>query len=183
LQIQLKRGIKNMKRYGYDTLIISFILLIILGSARYNILLAKRVRPQPPTTTLKEIARCGPFIAYDNGTVKDTKTGFMWAGKDNGEDITWQDAKRYCENYRGGGYSDWRMPTKDELEGTYDENKENRYGIHITNKLIDISSCCSWALETRGSLAVRFNFYYGRWNWACQSGSLHTRALPVRSGN
>ncbi len=172
-----------MRRYVFGALIIPLILLIIFGSAGYNILLAKRMKTQPPTPTLKEIARDGHFIAYDNGTVKDTKTGLMWAAKDNGEDINWQDAKRYCENYRGGGYNDWRMPTLDELKGTYDKNKENRYDIHVTNKLIDISACCPWALETRGSLAARFNFYYGLWNWACQSGSLFTRALPVRSGN
>jgi len=172
-----------MKRYVYGVLIISLILLIIFGSAGYNILLANRVKTQPPTPTLKEIARGGRFIAYDNGTVKDPKTGLMWAAKDNGEDINWQDAKRYCENYRGGGYNDWRMPTQDELKGTYDKNKENRYDIHITDKLIHISAPCSWASETRGSLAARFNFYYGLWNWACQSGSLFTRALPVRSGN
>jgi len=49
----------------------------------------------------KEIESDGRFVAYDNGTVKDTKTGLMWASKDNGEDITWKGAKRYCENYRG----------------------------------------------------------------------------------
>jgi len=132
---------------------------------------------------VKEIARDGRFIAYSNSTVLDTKTGLMWASKDNGKDINWQDAKRYCENYRGGGYNDWRMPTLDELKGTYDNIKENRYDIHLTKKFIDISACCPWALETRGSLAARFNFYYGLWNWACQSGSLFTRALPVRSCN
>lgn len=68
----------------------------------------------------KEISRDGRFIAYDNGTVKDTEKGLMWAAKDNGKDINWKDAKRYCENYRGGGYTDWRMPTLDELAGLYD---------------------------------------------------------------
>jgi len=30
------------------------------------------------------------FIAKGNGTVLDTKTGLMWAAKDNGSDINWQ---------------------------------------------------------------------------------------------
>ncbi len=34
----------------------------------------------------------GRFVAYANGTVKDTKTGLMWASKDNGKDINWKDA-------------------------------------------------------------------------------------------
>jgi hypothetical protein len=59
----------------------------------------------------------GRFIAYDNGTVLDTRSNLMWAAKDNGSKVTWQDAKSYCANYRGGGYTDWRMPTLDEFAG------------------------------------------------------------------
>jgi len=76
--------------------------------------------------TLKEIGKDGRFIAYDDGTVLDTRTNLMWADKDNSSDINWQGAKSYCENYRGGGYSDWRMPTQDELAGLYDEGKTSK---------------------------------------------------------
>lgn len=62
----------------------------------------------------------GRFIAYDNGTVLDTLTNRMWAAKDNGSDIDGANAKSYYENYRGCGYSDWRMPTQDELANIYD---------------------------------------------------------------
>lgn len=48
--------------------------------------------------------------------VIDPSTRLMWAARDNGSDINWNDAKRYCETYRGGGYSDWRMPTVAELK-------------------------------------------------------------------
>jgi len=61
------------------------------------------------------------FVDNKNGTVTDTKTGLMWAVRDNGGDTTWDGAKSYCENYRGGGYSDWRMPTIEELKSLYDE--------------------------------------------------------------
>ena len=60
-----------------------------------------------------EKARDGRFIAYENETVLDTKTKLMWAAKDNGSPLNWGDAKSYCENYRGGGYTNWRMPTQD----------------------------------------------------------------------
>ncbi len=59
---------------------------------------------------LTEIARGGHYIAYDDGLVIDTRTNLMWAAKDNGENVNWNVARVYCENYRGGGYSDWRMP-------------------------------------------------------------------------
>src|SRR4030042_2035306 len=68
----------------------------------------------------KESANGNRFIAYDNGTVLDRQTGLMWAAKDNGSDIDWSNAKRYCENYRGGDYTDWRLPTQDELAGVYE---------------------------------------------------------------
>ena len=135
----------------------------------------------------KEIKRDGRFIAYANGTVKDTKTGLMWAAKDNGKSINWKNAKRYCENYRGGGYTDWRMPTQDELAGLYDESEsyqatQRDYNVHLT-KLIELSTGVPWASETSGSDAASFFFNDGRRYWSYQSNSSYlARALPVRSG-
>jgi hypothetical protein len=134
----------------------------------------------------EEIARDGRFIAYDNGTVLDTRTNLMWAAKDNGSDIEWQDAKFYCENYRGGSYKDWRMPTLDELEGLYDAKKSrsaacyNRNNIHVATELIDITCFNPWAWETNGSDAANFSFYDGRRSWYAQSLNYYYRALPVR---
>ena len=126
----------------------------------------------------RKTKRDGRFIAYDNGTVKDTKTGLMWASKDNGKDINWKDAKRYCENYRGGGYTDWRMPTREELAGLYDKSEsyqatQRAYNVHLT-KLIELSACCPWASETSGSDAAIFYFNDGRRFWGSQSGSVGT---------
>ena len=50
----------------------------------------------------------------------DSSTGLMWAGKDNGKNVNWHQAVKYCRNLRLGGYSDWRLPTITELEGIYD---------------------------------------------------------------
>jgi hypothetical protein len=131
-----------------------------------------------------ETARDGRFIAYDNGTVLDTKTKLMWAAKDNGSRINWANAKSYCETYRGGGYSDWRMPTQDELAGLYDAGKLYKsdcgYDVHLT-ELIRLTCTATWASETRGSDAALFSFT-GTRSWGPQSYDLDTRALPVRSG-
>ena len=135
----------------------------------------------------KEIESDGRFVAYDNGTVKDTKTGLMWASKDNGEGINWKGAKRYCEYYRGGGYTDCRMPTIDELAGLYYKSvsyqaKLGSYDVNLT-KLIQLTACCHWASETLGSTAASFYFYTGHRIWFGRSGSCRRRALPVRGGN
>jgi uncharacterized protein (TIGR02145 family) len=124
------------------------------------------------------------FIANSNGTVLDTQTNLMWAARDNGSNINWANAKSYCENYRGGGYTDWRMPTQDELAGLYDAGKSYKatqryYNVNLT-ELIQLSACCPWASETRGSDAAYFNLG-GKRGWVHQSDASEGRALPVRS--
>ena len=51
----------------------------------------------------------------------DPATGLMWAGKDNGRDVNWRNATKYCRDLRLGGYADWRLRTIEELEGIYDK--------------------------------------------------------------
>jgi Protein of unknown function (DUF1566) len=52
----------------------------------------------------------------------DPSTGLMWAGKDNGKDVSWKKAVKYCRDLRLGGYSDWRLAMLAELEGIYDKS-------------------------------------------------------------
>jgi hypothetical protein len=141
------------------------------------------VGQQPTATTVGETGRDGRFIAYNNGTVLDTRTNLMWAAKDNGQDINWANAKSYCDNYRGGGYSDWRMPKQDEMAGLYDTGKTYKsgagYDVHLT-ELIHLTWTSTWASETRGSESAVFNFLSGGRFWGRQSFT-DSRALPVRS--
>jgi hypothetical protein len=52
----------------------------------------------------------------------DPSTGLMWAGKDNGKDVTWKNAVKYCRDLRLAEYSDWRLASIGELEGIYDKD-------------------------------------------------------------
>jgi Uncharacterized protein containing caspase domain len=113
-------------------------------------------------------------------TYTDLSSGLMWAAKDNGAGITWQEAKKYCEAYRGGGYTDWRMPTQEELAGLYDSAVVGKNGYKLTN-LIELTSCCLWASETRDYDAALFAFDGGYSFWLSQSIRTFYRALPVRS--
>ena len=139
-------------------------------------------RPSQPLA--QETARDGRFIAYMDETVLDTSTNLMWAAKDNGRDINWANAKSYCENYRGGGYTDWRLPTLDELSGLYDKTKTYRSTCGDVNltKLIRLTCRAPWASEARGSEAAYFFFYSGDRRWDLQSSGQGARSLPVRSG-
>ena len=130
------------------------------------------------SSTAGEKPRDGRFISYDNGTVLDTKTKLMWAAKDNGSNIYWQDAMSYCGNYRGGGYTDWRIPTQDELAGLYDDSITGNHNYHLT-KLITMTSCCAWASEQFRGNGKAFNFTNGM---RLAPGRNYPHALPVRSG-
>ncbi|MEI6608137.1 MAG: caspase family protein [Deltaproteobacteria bacterium] len=119
------------------------------------------------------LARHNSKVVTASYTDPHTGLSLMWAWQDNGSSINWNDAKAYCENYRGGGYTDWRMPTQDELAGLYasDAHKDK---IKLTNHYV-------WAAETSGSDAAYFHFNTGGRYWYHQSGGDDLRALPVRS--
>lgn len=151
--------------------------------------------PRPSVSTANKIRRDGRFIAYDNGTVLDTNTNLMWAAKDNGANINWANAKSYCENYRGGGYSDWRMPTQDELAGLYDAKItpyqsecrpfSSTIDIHLT-ELIHLSCPPVWASEAikgaKGDAEDAAYFHFGNGERSRLAQFLRFYALPVRSG-
>lgn len=136
----------------------------------------------------------GRFIAYENGTVLDNKTNLMWAAKDNGSNINWADAKFYCESYCEGGFTDWRMPTQDELAGLYDKSKSRPTkcyrsdNIHVATELIDITCLTLWASSgwNTSGWGDAFNFSTGArvapfYYDAVQAAGTNIRALPVRS--
>lgn len=123
----------------------------------------------------KNIIRDASSVDYDNAPVLDTNTNLMWAANDNGSDINWAEAKSYCDNYRGGGYTDWRMPTQDELAGLeashFHKDKENEAYCYWV-----------WASENRETDAAGFGFGGGSRGWTHQSNCYGNRALPVRFG-
>lgn len=120
------------------------------------------------------------YVDNGDGTVTDAKTGLMWAAADNGDPINWSDARSYCQNYSGGGHTDWRMPNMAELKSLFNPKAKSKPDYYI-NILIKITSQSLWASNTREYKAARFNFTYGQEYWLRQSYSGPTRVLPVRS--
>jgi Protein of unknown function (DUF1566) len=93
----------------------------------------------------------------------------MWTVRDNGSDVNWNEAKAYCEACRVGGYSDWRMPTIEELEGLYvKENsykpRDADYPAHIAKPFI-LTDLGHWSSTLNdSSSAFFFGFYFGERN-------------------
>jgi uncharacterized protein DUF1566 len=124
---------------------------------------------------------CADFNSVDkeqftsgNGTVLDTKTELMWAATDNRGSLTWQEAVDYCNAYTGGGFDDWRMPKKAELQ-TLIEAKIQKGG-----EIIDLSSDLVWAAETDDSKGAYCNFKAAGCSWMERVISISFHALPVR---
>ena len=135
------------------------------------------------STKVTDTKRRDRFIAYSNGTVLDTVTNLMWAAKDSEAKMNWSSANNYCENYRGGGYTDWRMPTKEEVGGLYDKGSISRNYFNVTDliEITKITEGAIWASDQIGESAacVYFNLQ-GRPFWWSKTGECG--ALPVRSG-
>jgi hypothetical protein len=64
--------------------------------------------------------RSSPQQTQVRGYWTDPATGLMWAGKDNGKDVSWHHAIKYCRNLRLAGYADWRLANMFELQPIYD---------------------------------------------------------------
>jgi hypothetical protein len=56
------------------------------------------------------------FIDNGDGTITDSSTGLMWEQSPAATTYTWKQAKDYCEKLTLGGHSDWRLPTRNELQ-------------------------------------------------------------------
>jgi hypothetical protein len=117
------------------------------------------------------------FMDPKEGVVLDTKTNLMWAARGSGSEMNWYSAKSYCENYREGGYTDWRMPTHDEL-AELDASNTYKYKIDLTGS----SGRWIWAAETRGSDAAAFSFQVNGRLFFARADVSPCKALPVRSG-
>jgi hypothetical protein len=79
----------------------------------------------------KEQRERGQIARLDTtgGVWSDQATDLMWTRKDNGYALRWQPAAEYCRNLQLGGYSDWRLPTIDELKNIYNPSARAACGL------------------------------------------------------
>jgi TolB-like protein len=83
----------------------------------------------------EERRRVGRFIDHGDGTVTDTKTGLMWTKNASMYRkkgwlftyyfVNWKEAINYCNNLTYAGYSDWRLPSFDELKSLIDKSEKD----------------------------------------------------------
>lgn len=116
------------------------------------------------------------FRDNKDGTVTDLKKKLMWKQIDIYQEkkiwINWDEAQTYLENFNKeafASYSNWRLPTRKELESLYEEDKDVSWKYYWTENVIHIdpifgySSCCFWSSEVhKDKYAWGFNYIRGK---------------------
>lgn len=105
--------------------------------------------------------------------VKDYTTGLMWQ-KEYQSSQTWQKALNYCETSTYAGYTDWRLPNKNELASllNYDEPYSNFPDMPL-------SEAHFWSSSTYSSImsAWRVSFHTGNVGYYFKTGEFYVRCV------
>ena len=72
--------------------------------------------------------------------VNDRTTSLMRQKKPDGTIRRWEDSKRYCPTLSLGGFSDWRLPSKDVLAKMFKKK-------HIFDLYLRFSTYCSSTIK------------------------------------
>jgi hypothetical protein len=117
--------------------------------------------------------------------IHDVELGLLWAEQDNGNDVSWSDARQYCAA-RG---PDWSLPSAAALRSLFDPSGEQprtvtvngkNYTILVLTPLISLSSLFFWSgEEVDASEALYVDFVNGT-DAAGAAVRTFSRALCVR---
>ena len=116
------------------------------------------------------------FVKSNTGVIQDRQLGLEWIVGPK-KDTTWDEAKSWVESLTVDG-DGWRMPTRDELRGLYQE------GALSDNISPAFKTHCRfvWTGERVGPVhAWGFCFASGNEFWPRSSYSQNARAFGVRS--
>ncbi len=119
------------------------------------------------------------FVDCGDGTIKDTKTGLMWAKDGSSETMSHEKAEKYCKESSLAGYKDWRLPTVEELASLIDYKK---YNPAIVSDLFNVKTDDWYWTGTiyadSSDFAWIVDFYLGRVHWCYRDNGNYVR--PVR---
>ena len=105
------------------------------------------------------------FTDNEDGTITDSDTGLIWQ-KGQSSIKNWASIVSYCDSLTLGGSSDWRAPTKAELEGIFIQNARScgpsaggDYSTAYLDNVFDCHEATVWSgSECSASDALLVNF-------------------------
>ena len=100
----------------------------------------------------------GQYVDSGDGTVSDIKNGLMWEAEVKNHGISWDAAKEYTDGLTLAEYSDWRVPTADELKTLYDGGVACMW----TDPALIEGALSLWSSEHVEDSALVFNVCLGR---------------------
>jgi hypothetical protein len=100
-------------------------------------------------------------------TWTDPGTELMWTKKDNGSDVDWYQATAYCSKLQLAGYSDWRLPTIEELQG-------------INDPSVSVRAVFDWGVS---AVLVKGNLQLTGWQWSSSQGDTRGNPWTLGFGN
>lgn len=111
------------------------------------------------------VSAAGVFRVNRNGTITDIRTRLMWQQDANDMELyNWQGAVEYCKKLRLAGYSNWRLPTIDELRKLINENQDDQHKWLNTQGFKNIQPSIYWSSTTyteNDSFALYVGMSYG----------------------
>ena len=153
-----------------------------LGAGDRLLQVIGRNRVLPNVTAQSPSAQPAAPAAPSASTWTDPATGLMWAKDSNSGNLTWNQAKDYCTNLRLAGYSNWRLPAIDELEGIFDAAQAVGR-CHVKGGIRFHDLCWSWSSSPGidSGEAWGLGFISGQQSSIEREGSRYdTRVLCVR---
>jgi len=129
----------------------------------------------------KEVERLRQAEEKREGTTTDNARRLMWQRSGSDNTLNFREAKAYiqelnCRNF--AGYSDWRLPTSDELASLITKKKQSN-GIFIDPKFDSKQYRC-WSsifFDKSDDLVVLALFDCGRFGSTSQSNERYVRAV------
>ncbi len=117
------------------------------------------------------IISCAPSVSI----ITDSKTGLQWVPATD-RDTSWYEARDYVSGLKVSGFSDWRLPSRSELQDLYNSG--------IDPKTLNVSGKWVWASEIEEpSYAWVVSFYDGLSITDSRKNSFQNRGLAVRSSD
>jgi hypothetical protein len=109
------------------------------------------------------------FVDNQNDTITDLATGLMWQKRGSAKPLENRAAKKFIKQLNKGrfaGYSDWRMPTLEEMVSLL--AKEKRKGLHL-GPVFDRRQLNCWTID---HYYLDSQYYLGAWIVSFEDGTV-----------